>query len=385
MKIFRVLLNGGGSGGHIYPLLAVIEALQGLGLETNRPIELRYIGAPKQYEMRLKASGASVRRIMESKLRRYFSLAIIWDFIKFIFSLPQAFWYVFWFMPDVAFSKGGPGALAVLYACRFYRVPIVIHESDAIPGLTTRLAVKFASKVTLSFAGATTYLPDNFGTETVGNPVRNELVFGPNERTPEARAAAKLALGFSAELPLIVVLGGSQGATAINRFILDYLQFLLEKYQVLHQTGLSNYPEHHRASLAAMENTGEKDRERYKDVPFLERDLRTALMAADLVISRSGAGAIFEIAAAGKASILIPLENSASDHQNENAFQYREAGACAVLKEENMGNAAVVQHLITSLMADETQLKKMSENAKLFAKPSAAKDLALIILNFAKS
>jgi UDP-N-acetylglucosamine--N-acetylmuramyl-(pentapeptide) pyrophosphoryl-undecaprenol N-acetylglucosamine transferase len=372
-KKCRILLTGGGSGGHIYPLIAVAESLLSLSAKRGINLDLRYVGAPKQYELMLGAAGVKVRRIAESKLRRYISPLIFWDFLKFLWSIPQALWHVFWFMPDVVFSKGGPGTLPVLYACRFYRIPIIIHESDSIPGLTTRRAIKFVSWVLLAFRNAAEYLPEAKNLKIVGNPNRKELIFNPNDLTDDAKISAKRILELDENKPLILVLGGSQGAQIINNFILEYLPLLTAKYQILHQVGLLNYPEHHRRVSASVEN--------YRDVPFLDKQMRPALMAADLVISRAGSGAIFEIAAAARPAILIPLENSASDHQNENAFQYSAVGACALLKEENMSNPAVVMQLIDSLLADKDKLKKMSENAKMFATPLAADEIAEIILN----
>lgn len=381
MKKIRILLSGGGSGGHIYPLIAVGEALQIWSAGSGYNLELRYIGSPKQYDLKLLAAGIKVKKIAESKLRRYFSLLVFWDLIKFLWSVPQAFWRVFWFMPDIVFSKGGPGSLPVLYACRFYKIPVVIHESDAIPSLTTRLAAKFAVKVLLAFESSAEYLENAKSTMIVGNPIRNELNLGPGELTVEGLATAKKILDFAEDKPLILVLGGSQGAKTINDFILKYLPFLIEKYQMLHQVGLKNYAEHHSLAEMVLAGVGERQRKNYHDVSFLETQMRAALIAADLVISRAGSGAIFEIAAAGKPSILIPLEDSAGDHQNENAFQYEASGACVVLKEENMANPAVVTHLINSLLGDPERLKKMSENAKIFAKLDSAQDIIRVLMS----
>ncbi len=383
MKKIKVLLSAGGTGGHMYPLLAVAEALKTEVEKTEAKLDLSYFGAPGEYELYLKNAGISIHRIASSKMRRYFSIFNIIDFFKFIWSIPQALWKIFWFMPDVAFSKGGPGSLAVLYVCRFYRIPVIIHESDALPSLTTRAIAKFAKLIELSWESASGYLPTT-KIKITGNPIRREVIFEDRDFSPEAKIAAKRTLKFDENLELILILGGSQGATTINDFVLEVLGEIGDRAQILHQVGVSPYSSYMKTLQGISGGLNKEILKRYHPVPFLQNDLRTALIAADLVISRAGAGAIFEIAAAGRPAILIPLQSSANDHQNENAFQYRSAGACEVIGEENL-EPSIGASIIKSLLDDPGKLQKMSENALKFAKPSAANTIAADILSIINS
>lgn len=372
-------MNAGGSGGHIYPLLAVAESLRNKAAETGQNLELRFYGDAGAYKLHLKSAEVEVRHIASSKLRRYFSILNFIDFFKFIWSFPQALWKIFWFMPDIAFSKGGPGSIAVLYACRFYRIPVIIHESDAVPSLTTRLISKFAKLIELAFPDAAAYLSAG-KTKIVGNPIRVDLKISEHDMRDDAKRTAKTKLGFDENLPLILILGGSQGAQLINDFVLSALPELVKNIQILHQIGVGHYSEFMR-ELGKI--GGKMPRElnaRYKPVPFLQNDLKTAYVAADLAISRAGAGAIFELATAGKPAILVPLPDSANDHQNENAFRYREAGACEIIREENL-ESGIAENIIVSLLKDSTRLQKLAENAKKFSRPDAADTVANDIFN----
>lgn len=384
MKHIRILLTGGGSGGHIYPLIAVVEELKKIATAEKFALDIRYFGDPGRYEPELAGNGIRVVRVAGSKIRRYFTLLHIIDFIKFVWSIPQALWKVFWFMPDVAFSKGGPGAVAIINACAFYRVHIVIHDSDAIPGLTSRVTARYARVIELAFSEAARYIEGlRDRVRVVGNPVRASMRFRDDELTVAASHEAKQQLNIEPGVPLLLVLGGSQGAATLNQFILENLKEFLPRYQILHQVGVENYDEYlvQYNAVAKPLLSGEEAR-RYHPVPFFTGDMRRAMIAADLIISRAGAGSIFEIAAAGKPSVIVPLPNAAYDHQRENAFQYHEAGACVVIEEENLiGN--LVRAKIDALFANPERLKKMSASARMFAKPDAAARIAKDILSLA--
>ncbi len=373
---FRVLMTGGGSGGHIYPLVSVITELQILAAQEEVNLEIRYLGVVGPYEGLLRENGVRVQKILSSKLRRYFSLANIIDGPKFIIGFLQALWKVFWFMPDVVFSKGGPGALAVVLAARFYRIPIIVHESDSIPGLTNLFTARFAKIITVAFSSAADYFNKTLGKEAmvVGNPVRRYL-FG-EELT---QSKAKAFLGFNPNTPLIFVLGGSQGAVTLNDFILDNLLNLLQLTQIFHQTGRRDYDRVLGEGIVVGRDLPEEVRNRYKAIDYLEKDIRVALRAADLVISRAGAGAIFELAAFGKPAILVPISASVEGgRQEQNALEYSVTGAAVVVEEANLLPHLFLDEL-KKILADPQKLAQMSGKALAFAKPDAALKLAQII------
>lgn len=367
MKTVRILLTGGGSGGHIYPLLAVAEALQKKAVEENIELELCYLGPADQYSATLAEAGIKVYSLIYGKLRRYFSLLNLVDIPKFFFGLIQAFLKMFWLMPNAIFSKGGPGALPVVLAGWFYRVPILIHESDALPGLTNLLSARFAKRIAVGFENALKYFNPR-KTAWTGNPLRRELLEGTINQE-----AAKEELNFNPGQPLLLILGGSQGSRRINEFIITILGDLLKETQVLHQTGFMHFRDIERLSRAALVDIPLQTEvhSRYKPTPYFNSvDLKKALSAADLVFGRAGAGAIFEIAAFAKPAILVPIPESANNHQRANAYEFAKSGAAIVIEEANLGPGIFLTQVRT--LFKNTELRnKMSEAARKFFKPEA--------------
>jgi UDP-N-acetylglucosamine--N-acetylmuramyl-(pentapeptide) pyrophosphoryl-undecaprenol N-acetylglucosamine transferase len=374
-KKFRVLVTGGGTGGHIYPLIAVVAELQTLAAQHLVDMEIRYFGAYGTFKKFLEENNVRVSRITSSKIRRYFSPLNIIDAPKFVWSLLQALWKIYFYMPEVVFSKGGPGSLPVVVAARFYRIPVVIHESDAIPGINNRLAARFATTIATSFSEASKYFPAGSVIFT-GNPVRKYLL---SDTTTQERA--KGFFGFDTKSPLILILGGSQGATQINDLVLDTLGELLGFTQVLHQTGLKNFEEVLAELQVITKDIPENLRTRYRAMSYFEKDLRLALRAADLVISRAGAGSIFEIAAFNKPSLIIPLPESPNKHQEANAIEYQNAGATIIMESENLLPHLFVEN-IKDLLESPLKLEKMSRAAGNFYQTEAASNLAQVILRY---
>lgn len=362
----RVLVTGGGSGGHIYPLLAVVQKLRG--------IDVRYVGAPGSYAPLLENAGIKVSVIVSSKIRRYLSFLNIIDLFKFIIGFKQSLWHLYWQMPDVLFSKGGPGALPVVLAARCYFIPVIIHESDAMPSLTAKISAKFASIIDCAFSAAAQYFPKE-KTEVVGQPVRETILL---ERDRESAIAS---FGMNDAAPILLVLGGSQGAEKINEFTLANVEELLDSFQIIHQVGPHLYEQYRREFDFISSGFSDALMRRYYFVPFLEQNILDALTAADVVVSRAGAGAIFEAAAKGKPSVLIPLPGSANGHQNANAYEYERAGACVVIEQENLLPHLFVS-VIEDILKDAEKLRKMQNAARAFFIPNAADIIANQIKSF---
>lgn len=373
-KNIRILLTGGGTGGHIYPLLAVADYLKEIGESS---IRLSFAGQTGRFQEEFDDRYIRTYRIVPSKLRRYFSLQNFLDGPLFIISIFQALFSVYLEMPDVVFSKGGPGTLAVILAARFYKIPILIHESDAVPGLGNRLAARYAERIAISFDEAAEFFPGKTVVFT-GNPVRKELI-------PEwtDKRGAKSFFRFNPESPVLLVLGGSQGSTRINNFIFDNLKELLGEVQICHQVGLGNEEEAESTAHLETGKMGDFGYGGYIARGFFDRrELKIAMNGSDIILSRAGSGAISEIALFGKPSILIPLSGSANDHQKANAYGYAKTGAALVLEEDNL-KPHVLLNEIRKILGNPERLSQMENAAKVFAKPLAAGAVGREILNLA--
>jgi UDP-N-acetylglucosamine--N-acetylmuramyl-(pentapeptide) pyrophosphoryl-undecaprenol N-acetylglucosamine transferase len=365
----RILLTGGGTGGHLFPLLAVAQTIK---KQSKDPVEFLYLGhCNKLSEEVFKANGIKTTHVLTGKWRRYFSLANLWDAIKLPIGIIQALIKVLIFMPDVVFSKGGYSSVPAVIAARTYWIPIVIHESDAVPGKANRFMEHLADVIAISYQMTADYT-NPAKTVFTGNPVRESLLGGDV-------AKAKAALGIKTSKPVLLVLGGSQGAKNINEVVIKILPRLLATYEVVHQCGEKNLQETEDLAGQAGVKAG---REGYHLYPFLSDSgdqVKHALTAADLILSRAGATTIAEIAAYGKPSILIPIQGSANDHQLHNAFDVAKKGGAVALKEENL-TPELLLGKIDILMNDAPLRKAMGEKARGYHYPDAAKILAEAVL-----
>lgn len=375
----KILLTGGGSGGHIYPLLAVIDELNCLAATQQKKIIIQYLGPVNSFSREFESRGVLTSVIVSSKWRRYFSLKNFIDIPKFVFSFFQALFKIARFQPEVVLSKGGPGALSVVLAARFCRIPLFIHESDAVPGFTNSFSSHFAEKIFISFEKTADFFPREKVLLT-GNPVRKDFFARTDASGQET---AKKFFGFVPQKPVVLVLGGSQGAAGINDFILDNLKILLAATQIIHQTGQIHFEKTKKETDLILRVLGGDNRQKYFLQDYFNEleELKKAFGAADVVVSRAGSGAIFEIAAAAKPAILLPLEKAANNHQQLNAEEYAKTGAAVTLAENNLKSDTFLVQLRRILDSPESK-NKMSVAAKNFAKPDAAKIIAAVLLNY---
>ncbi len=373
-KKFKIVFVGGGTGGHLFPLISVIRELKRIFPEGS--LEMSYIGPrEKLAEEYIEREGVRVKYILTGKLRRYLGLGAmlrnIVDMIKIPIGITQSFFYMFFHSPDLIFSKGSHGSFPPVISGRVLQIPIFLHESDVIPGAANRFLQRLALEVFVSFQGTKNVSPEKM--VTVGNPIRREIMNGSAE---EARKIFSLSGG----KPVILVMGGSQGSERINELILTILGSLLDSFEVIHQCGeksLRNVATEANAVIPEKEK-----RERYHAYPFFsEEQMRAAYAVADLVISRAGSGSIFEISANGKPSILIPLPEAAQDHQTKNAYVYTREGTGVVIEEENLTPNFFLERL-KSLFYPKEQLNAMGEKAKSFSNPRAAKVVASYIKEY---
>jgi UDP-N-acetylglucosamine--N-acetylmuramyl-(pentapeptide) pyrophosphoryl-undecaprenol N-acetylglucosamine transferase len=371
----KVLLTGGGSGGHFYPLIAIAEELNALG-QKEKIIDLKlYYMSDKPYDKRmLFENRITYVQIPAGKMRLYFSIRNFFDIFKTATGLFFGFLSMFFIYPDVVISKGGYAAFPAVFAARLLRIPVIIHESDSSPGRLNLWTSKFAKYIAVSWPEAGEKFPKD-KTALIGQPIRKAILHGSPEGAYDF-------FKLNSNLPVIFIYGGSQGAEIINNAIIEILPSLLSKYQVIHQTGEKLYDDVVSSSKLILENS--QNVSHYKPMPYLNNlAIRMASGIATIVISRAGSS-IFEIASWGIPSIIIPITNSNGDHQRKNAFSYARSGACEVIEESNLSSHVLVAE-IDKLIEDKDRLTKMKERAQAFGSHDASTKIAQKALDIALS
>lgn len=303
----HIVFTGGGTGGHVYPALAVIEILKAEGYKVS------WIGSKKGIEYKIiNKLGIDFYSIPSGKLRRYFSLKNFIDIFKISIGFLSSIILLIKLKPDLIFSKGGYVTVPPIIAAKIVKIKSITHESDFDPGLATRINSKFVDRILVPYNETKNLISAKYRDRVVvtGNPVRKEF-FNPN------REKGLEAIGLTDDRPIILVLGGSLGAKQINDLILSDIDYLSSKYNIYHQMGERNFVE-------------SKNRH-YISTPFITDNMADIIKAADIVISRSGAGAIWEFITVGTPSLLIPLSAGSRGDQLRNAEYFRKKGTSLVL------------------------------------------------------
>ncbi|OGN31607.1 MAG: hypothetical protein A3J01_01050 [Candidatus Yanofskybacteria bacterium RIFCSPLOWO2_02_FULL_45_18] len=371
----RILLVGGGSGGHVYPLVAVANALQKKAQQAGVSIELMALGEGKFLKRAATEAGLKFKLVVSGKMRRYASAFNLLDIFKLPVSFVQSLWHLYWFMPDAVFAKGGHASLMPAVAAKIFAIPLYIHETDSIPGQVNKFLGGLADKIFVSFPSSAKYF-NAVKTVVTGNPVRSEIASGN-------RNAALEFFKLDSSKKTIFVFGGSQGAKVLNGLIMSSLLALTADYQIIHQCGEGNYSdmdvEIKRLTEEKANTLGEAIRKNYRLFAFLNaNEMAFAYAAADIIISRAG-GSIFEMAMTGKPSIITPLEDSASDHQRQNAVEFSNYGA-VIIEEQNLTTHILLNELQNILKPDN--YAALSQKIKQFAVPDAADRIAIELLKF---
>lgn len=319
----RILLTGGGTAGHVTPNLALLPRLRELGYEIS------YMGSHNGIERKLiEDLRIPYYGISSGKLRRYFDPKNFTDPFKVIKGYGEACRIIKKLSPDVLFSKGGFVSVPVVLAASRYHVPAIIHESDMTPGLANKLCIPSARKVCCNFPETMQYLPSDKAVLT-GSPIRQELLQGD-------RLNALRFTGLSANKPVILVMGGSMGAAAVNEAVRRILPKLLKEFQVVHLCGSGKLD----TSLGHLGG--------YVQYEYIQNELKDLFALADIVISRAGANAICELLALKKPSLLIPLSAAASrGDQILNARSFEKQGFSMVLEEEQITGETLLQAVHT--------------------------------------
>jgi UDP-N-acetylglucosamine--N-acetylmuramyl-(pentapeptide) pyrophosphoryl-undecaprenol N-acetylglucosamine transferase len=359
-----VLLVGGGTGGHISPLLAIVEALR----ETDPEVGLLFIGGRRGKEGELvPAAGIPFHAVPMDSLRDPDSrIALLGTLIALPLAYLSTLFRLIRERPDAAVTSGGAIALPVILAARTLRVPIYLWAGDALPGRASRMLARFCQRIGVTFDQARQSFPGRRATVT-GTPIRASLL-------KWKRDAARKAMDVPEEATLIVVTGGSQGSERINEAISSALPQILRQSYVLHVTG-----EPHIARAKSRESTLAPDvRMRYLPRAYLRDEMGAVLAAADLVIGRAGSSSIAEPLAFGTPLVLVPFGAAMEGHQEANARAASEAGAAVVVRESQLPDRLTTE--ISGLLNDRARLSRMADSARRAGRPDAAKEIARGVL-----
>lgn len=345
----KIVITGAG-GGHFYPLLAVVERIRAEAFVQKIIQPDVYFLSDKPYDEK-GLFGLQIKfiQIPAGKLRVYPSLETITDFFKTAYGVLVAIVKLYALYPDVVFAKGGYASFPTLFAARLLSIPVVVHESDTVPGRATKWAGKFASRVALSYPEAAPFYPKE-KTALTGQPIRQALL--PPE-TFERTAPAK-------ERPAILIIGGSQGSKTVNESILRILPDLLNKYDIIHQTGDTSLEE-----MKQVTNSILKDHE-YKDHYFIDGFIDVGIFypKIDFVITRAGS-MMFEMVLWQLPMLVIPIPETISRDQRSNAYAMSGRGVASVLEENNI-SSTVMQNEIARIMENKENYAAMAQAGKQF-------------------
>ncbi len=347
-------ITGGGTGGHIYPAIAVADAL----LLKEDTENIFYVGNPRNLEASITADkDYTFLPVNSSGMPRRATFAFFkWSF-QMLFACLKCCFYILKYKPDAVFGTGGYVSAPVLFAAIFMRVPFVMHDCDANPGLVTRKLAPFAKSVSVAFDVAKSKL-NNKNCHVNGNPIRKEFA-------SLSKQEARKELALSDDKLVICIMGGSQGAKSINNAAISILKDLVEKHdlQIIFQTGKKNYD----AVIKSVKKVY-PEYEQNKNIiikPYFD-DMVTVLKACDIAVSRAGSLSISELCASGVATIYIPYPYAAADHQRKNARYMLEKGAGLYLEDFETDPDSLLK-IIESLVSDRVELINMQKTAQTLA------------------
>lgn len=380
----RLIVTGGGTGGHTYPALTAVRTLQARLAAEGRELETLWVGKADSLEERVAAGeGIAFTPVAVGKIRRsknpikMASPANVADMGRVPLGVLQARRAINSFGPDVVLATGGYVAVPVgVAATRLCRVPLVVHEQTVRLGLANKTLAGAASGVAVSSESTLPLLPESVRRSAVvtGNPVRPEVLTGQGDKAIEALGLA----GFDRRLPTVYVTGGAQGSLQINHLVRDLLPWLLGHANMIHQCGPDHVEDLRRAATALPPELAA----RHHLTAYVGSELPDVLALADVVLSRSGAGTIAELTALGKASVLVPLATSAGNEQAHNAAHLEKAGAAVALIGEV--TAERLREAIAPLLADPDRRAAMATQARTYGRPDAAERLVDLVLSVAR-
>lgn len=350
----RFLISGGGTGGHVFPAMAIAKEIERRYPESM----LLFVGASDRMEMeKIPAAGYSIKGLWISGFRRSLSVKNLLFPIKLIFSVLRSFFIVMRFKPNVVVGTGGYASGPVLWVASLLKIPTLIQEQNSYPGITNKILSSKVNQICVAYPGLERFFPKE-KIQLTGNPIRAEIEFGVYDK-----ATVLKSYGLVADKPVVLVIGGSLGAKRINETVLENISWFKEcDVQLIWQTGKLYYDR----CVASQTDLGSMGK-----IQAFITEMGPALVAADVVISRAGAIALSELCSLGKACILVPSPNVAEDHQKKNALALSENDAAILVEENNMDTELFAA--LDLLMKDVEMQKKLAVNCKKMDKPNAAK------------
>ncbi len=371
----RILLSGGGTGGHIYPALAVAAHLR-----KEYQAEILYLGSDDGLETELApAAGFPFAMVKAGKLNRYVSWRMVAGVARVPVGMGQAVNIVRKFRPHVAFTSGGYVAVPAGLAAKLNDVPLMMHQQDVPPNLSNRMIAPLATRISVAFSGSLAFFPAR-KTVQLGNPVR-QAILDVRQMAPQQ---ARQALELNAEVPLLLVTGGSQGARHLNQVVCHALPDLLKQCQVLQISGKKLFDETRELAERTLAQVDEELRGRYRLVAYMDAEMPIALQGSDLVVCRSGAATLSELAVLSKPSILVPLPPAiGGSPQEANADMFGKKQAAQVIRNSDLKPELLVNRVM-STFASTARLHSMAEAALALAKPQATQDIAAEVVKIAK-
>ncbi|OKI48979.1 UDP-N-acetylglucosamine--N-acetylmuramyl-(pentapeptide) pyrophosphoryl-undecaprenol N-acetylglucosamine transferase [Micromonospora sp. CB01531] len=378
LREIRVVVTGGGTGGHTYPALTTIRTLRDRLAQAGVEPKLLWVGVSHGLEAKIaRQEGIPFKAITTGKLRRSPTMRELGRNIADAFRIPlgvlQAIMIVVRSRPAVVLSTGGYVSVPIGIAAWLTRRPLVMHEQILTLGLANRILARVAARVLLSHESSIDHLPERTKSRALvtGNPIRPEILAGDRGR---ALAAYRL----DPDRPLLYVTGGAQGAVQVNNLIADILPDLLAACQVLHQCGEYSFDRMRQLAAGLPEHL----RNRYRVVAYVHDEMPDVLAAADIVVARSGAGTVAELTALGKACVFIPLIPTGGDEQRRTARHLAEAGAARMLA----GPDATPERLreeIMMLLNHPNRRQQLADAARQYGRPHAAADVATALIDAA--
>lgn len=360
-----VFITGGGTGGHIYPAIAVANALREAGCK------IFYVGNPKNLEKEIaQKEGFDFLGVDISGMPRRADFGVFKWMWKLFVATSKALGYILKYKPDMVFGTGGYVSAPALFASVLTKTPFATHDCDAAPGIVSKTVAPFAKFVSLAFEGSKNCVKSRKSV-CFGNPIRKEF-----SQIDKIAARGELNL---LNKPTLLVMGGSQGAKTLNKALIYTLEDLFKEFdiQIIHQTGRKNYDE----TLEMLEKIypAYKENNNYILRPYFDR-MFTPLIAADIAFTRAGSLSISELCAAGAASILVPYPYAAADHQRKNAREMEKHHAAIYLEDRDC-NSANLYKILRDLFNSPTEITLLQEKAKSLAKPYATREITAEILN----